>query len=39
VRGQFVRDVRNSDLADDETQRVLVVGLRALDGRIDLEPV
>ena len=39
VRGQFVRDVRNSDLAVDETQRVLVVGLRALDGRTDLEPV
>jgi exonuclease SbcD len=39
VRGQFVRDVRNSDLGDDETQRVLVVGLRALDGRTDLEPV
>jgi DNA repair exonuclease SbcCD nuclease subunit len=39
VRGQFVRDVRNGDLADDETQRVLVVGLRALDGRTDLEPV
>ena len=39
VRGQFVRDVRNSELADDETQRVLVVGLRALDGRTDLEPV
>jgi DNA repair exonuclease SbcCD nuclease subunit len=39
VRGQFVRDVRNGDLGDDETQRVLVVGLRALDGRTDLEPV
>jgi exonuclease SbcD len=39
VRGQFVRDVRNGELADDETQRVLVVGLRALDGRTDLEPV
>ncbi len=39
VRGQFVRDVEGSDLADTEKQRVLTVGLRALDGRKDLEPV
>jgi DNA repair exonuclease SbcCD nuclease subunit len=37
VRGQFVRDVRGADLAEDEKRRVLVTGLRALDGRDDLE--
>jgi DNA repair protein SbcD/Mre11 len=38
VRGQFVRDVASaSDLDDDERHRVLVTGLRALDGRTDLE--
>ncbi len=34
VRGQFVRDVRQAEELDDETKRrVLVTGLRALDGR------
>ncbi len=37
VRGQFVRDVLASSLAPDEQQRVLLTGLRALDGRLDLE--
>lgn len=37
VRGQFVRDVLASDLDDDERRRVLVTGLRALEGRDDLE--
>ncbi len=37
VRGQFVRDVRGSDLGDDDQRRVLVTGLRALDGRDVLE--
>jgi DNA repair protein SbcD/Mre11 len=37
VRGQFVRDVRASDLPEDEKRRVLVTGLRALEGRSDLE--
>ncbi len=37
VRGQFVREVRASDLPDDEKRRVLVTGLRALDGRGELE--
>lgn len=37
VRGQFVRDVLDSDLGADERRRVLVTGLRALDGRDDLE--
>ncbi len=37
VRGEFVREVLNSDLAEDEKRRVLVTGLRALDGRADLE--
>jgi DNA repair exonuclease SbcCD nuclease subunit len=38
VRGQFVRDVRDADdLTDEQRERVLVTGLRALDGRRDLE--
>ena len=37
VRGQFVKDVLESDLSDDEKRRVVVTGLRALDGRNDLE--
>ena len=39
VRGQFVRDVFDSDLAEEEKQRVVVTGLRALAGRTDLEVV
>ncbi len=39
VRGQFVRDVRGSNTFEDEAdrRRVLITGLRALDGRDDLE--
>ena len=37
VRGQFVEDVLGSDLRKDEQRRVLRMGLRALDGRDDLE--
>jgi exonuclease SbcD len=38
VRGQFVRDVRDAaDLSDEQRRLVLVTGLRALDGRRDLE--
>jgi len=37
VRGQFVRDVLNTPLDDVERRRVLVTGLRALEGRNDLE--
>lgn len=37
VRGQFVRDVLESDLDDDEQRRVIATGLRALSGRDDLE--
>ncbi|MDO8732340.1 MAG: metallophosphoesterase [Actinomycetota bacterium] len=33
VRGQFVRDVRDSDLDDAMRRKVLITGLRALDGR------
>jgi hypothetical protein len=39
VRGQFVRDVLDSDLAEEEKRRVVVTGLRALEGRTDLEVV
>ena len=38
VRGEFVRDVLDAPhLTDDERRRILVTGLRALDGRADLE--
>ena len=37
VRGQFVTDVLASGLPAEEERRVIVSGLRALDGRSDLE--
>jgi DNA repair protein SbcD/Mre11 len=37
VRGEFVRSVLDARLDDDEQRRVLLCGLRALDGRDDLE--
>jgi hypothetical protein len=38
VRGQFVLDVRGSEsLSDEDKQRILLVGLLALDGAEDLE--
>ena len=37
VRGQFVGDVLAAGLPPDEQRRVLITGLRALDGRADLE--
>jgi hypothetical protein len=37
VRGQFVRDVLAAGLPSDEQRRVVITGLRALDGRADLE--
>ena len=37
VRGQFVRDVLEAGLPHDEARRVLAAGLRALEGRTDLE--
>ncbi|MHB8736752.1 MAG: hypothetical protein ACYC6M_15725, partial [Terriglobales bacterium] len=37
VRGQFVRDVQATDLSDEDRTWVLTTGLRALDGRADLE--
>jgi exonuclease SbcD len=37
VRGQFVRNVQNSDLSAENKRRILIAGLRALDGRSDLE--
>jgi hypothetical protein len=37
VRGQFVRDVQAANLSSEESRRVLLTGLRALDGRDDLE--
>lgn len=35
VRGQFVRDVKASDLDAETRRKVLATGLRALDGRTD----
>jgi DNA repair exonuclease SbcCD nuclease subunit len=38
VRGQFIRDVRGAvDLTDEQRRKVLITGLRALEGRHDLE--
>lgn len=37
VRGQFVADALASDLPEEERKRILATGLRALDGRKDLE--
>lgn len=39
VRGQFVRDVLESDLDEGERRSVIVTGLRALAGRSDLKGV
>jgi DNA repair protein SbcD/Mre11 len=39
VRGQFVRDVLSADLDEEERQRVLLVGLRALEGQAALDPL
>ncbi|MCC7367234.1 MAG: metallophosphoesterase [Chloroflexi bacterium] len=39
VRGQFVRDVMDAVLDEEDRRRVLLVGLRALEGRGDLEPL
>ena len=37
IRGQFVRDVEaDASLVDDTRRRILVTGLRALEGRTDL---
>jgi len=37
VQGQFIRDIQASPLSEDDKRRVIVTGLRALDGRQDLE--
>jgi exonuclease SbcD len=39
IRGRFVRQVRDSPLTPAEQERVLTTGLRAFDGRDDLEVV
>ena len=39
VRGEFVREVIGQDLPEDDKRRILATGLRALDGREDLEVV
>lgn len=37
VKGQFVRDVLNSGIDPEDKRRILITGLRALDGRDDLD--
>jgi exonuclease SbcD len=37
VRGQFAREMLQAGLSDDDRRRVLITGLRALEGRDDLE--
>ena len=37
VRGQFVRNVMAAVMDDEKRQRVLMTGLRALEGKRDLE--
>ncbi len=37
IRAQFIRNVQASTLDEEEQRRVIVTGLRALDGRKDLE--
>jgi hypothetical protein len=38
VAGEFIREVgRATDLAPDTRRRIIITGLRALDGRSDLE--
>ncbi|MCC6237273.1 MAG: metallophosphoesterase [Dehalococcoidia bacterium] len=39
VRGQFVNDVLSAGMTADIERRVLMTGLRALDGRSDLEVI
>jgi exonuclease SbcD len=36
IRGEFVREVLEQDLTEEQ-QRILVTGIRALDGRDDLD--
>ncbi len=37
VRGQFINSVRAANLSPHEERRILITGLRALEGRSDLE--
>jgi hypothetical protein len=39
VRGQFVRDVLDAELDDADRRRVLSIGLRALEGQAELDPL
>lgn len=39
VRGQFVRDVQAADLTEENRRKILETGLRALEGRDELEVV
>lgn len=39
VRGEFVRSVLQSDLAEEDRERILQLGLRALEGELPDEPL
>jgi DNA repair protein SbcD/Mre11 len=39
VRGQFVRDVLDEQMEPEKRNRILVMGLRALEGKEDLEAI
>ena len=39
VRGEFVREVAGANLPEGVKRKILVTGLRALDGRDDLEVI
>ena len=39
VRGQFVRDVLDAELEEEDRRRVLLMGLRALEGQTELDPL
>lgn len=39
VKGEFVRDVEAAHLSTEEERRILITGLRALDGRDDLDVI
>jgi exonuclease SbcD len=39
VRGQFVRDVLDAELKEEDRRRILLLGLRALEGQTELDPL
>jgi hypothetical protein len=39
VRGEFVRQIMQSQMTEDQQRRVIITGLRAFAGRDDLEVI